>query len=124
MVIRVVVGGAADPLSTRHQLGAAPPCGPDAVGQRTVSSRNDRPSSQPHDLFYFDHGHLPVWPCTLLAATGFTNKQLLGSNYRPGRMTYDLRWLRLAGLIDRMPHTNRYQLTPDEFTSACSTPNL
>ena len=57
---------------------------------------------------------------TLLAATGFTNKHLrvliaglLGSDYRPGQMTYDLRRLRLAGLIQRLPHSNRYHLTPD-----------
>jgi hypothetical protein len=57
---------------------------------------------------------------TLLAATGFTNKNLrvliaglLGSDYRPGQMTYDLRRLRLAGLIHRLPHTNRYKLTSD-----------
>jgi hypothetical protein len=46
---------------------------------------------------------------TLLAATGFTNKNLrvliaglLGSDYRR---------LRLTGLIHRLPHTNRYTLT-------------
>jgi hypothetical protein len=58
---------------------------------------------------------------TLLAATGFTNKNLrvlmtglLGSTqYTPGQMTYDLRRLRLAGLIRRLPHTNRYMLTAD-----------
>lgn len=57
---------------------------------------------------------------TLLAATGFTNKNLrvliaglLGSDYRPNQMTYDLRRLRLAGLIRRLPHTNRYVLTED-----------
>ncbi|MCE7010476.1 hypothetical protein LWC34_47895 [Kibdelosporangium philippinense] len=57
---------------------------------------------------------------TLLAATGFTNKNLrvliaglLGSDYRPGQMTYDLRRLRLAGLIRRLPHSNRYVLTED-----------
>ncbi|WP_199730321.1 hypothetical protein [Amycolatopsis panacis] len=55
---------------------------------------------------------------TLLTATGFTNKNLrvliaglLGSDYRPGQMTYDLRRLRLTGLIHRLPHTNRYVLT-------------
>lgn len=55
---------------------------------------------------------------TLLSATGFTTKSvsaviasLLGSDYRPGQMTYDLRCrLRLAGLITRLPHTNRYTL--------------
>jgi predicted MarR family transcription regulator len=57
---------------------------------------------------------------TLFAATGFTNKNLrvliaglLGSDYRPNQMTYDLRRLRLAGLIRRLPHSNRYQLTAD-----------
>jgi hypothetical protein len=57
---------------------------------------------------------------TLLAVTGFTNKHLrvliaglLGSDYRPNQMTYDLRRLRLAGLIQRLPHSNRYQLTPE-----------
>ena len=57
---------------------------------------------------------------TLLAATGFTNKNLrvliaglLGSTYTPGQMTYDLRRLRLNGLIRRLPHTNRYILTAD-----------
>jgi hypothetical protein len=29
-----------------------------------------------------------------------------------GRMTYDLRRLRLHQLIERVPHTNRYQVTP------------
>jgi hypothetical protein len=57
---------------------------------------------------------------TLLAATGFTNKHLrvliaglLGSDYRPNQMTYDLRRLRLNGLIRRIPRSNRYLLTPD-----------
>jgi hypothetical protein len=57
---------------------------------------------------------------TLLAATGFTNKNLrvliaglLGSAYTPGQMTYDLRRLRLNGLIRRLPHTNRHTLTED-----------
>jgi hypothetical protein len=57
---------------------------------------------------------------TLLAATGFTNKHLrvliaglLGSDYRPGQMTYDLRRLRLNGLIRRLPRSNRYMLTDD-----------
>jgi hypothetical protein len=57
---------------------------------------------------------------TLLAATGFTNKSLraliaglLGSDYRPGQMTYDLRRLRLGGLIRRLPHSHRYTLTDD-----------
>src|SRR5580700_4138549 len=56
----------------------------------------------------------------LLPATGITNKSLralmtglLHTPYTPGQMTYDLRRLRLAGLIRRIEHTNRYALTPD-----------
>jgi hypothetical protein len=30
----------------------------------------------------------------------------------PGRLTYDLRRLRLHGLIERQPHSNRYRVTP------------
>jgi hypothetical protein len=53
---------------------------------------------------------------------GFTNAemrallaQLLGldpANYPQGRMTYDLRRLRLHGIIERIPRSHRYQLTP------------
>jgi hypothetical protein len=53
---------------------------------------------------------------------GFTNAQLrthlaslLGidpEHYAAGRMSYDLRRLRLHGLIERIAKTNRYQLTP------------
>ena len=38
---------------------------------------------------------------------------LLHAHYGPGQMTYDLRRLRLAGLIRRIEHTNHYVLTPD-----------
>ncbi len=38
---------------------------------------------------------------------------LLNTRYTPGQMTYDLRRLRLAKLIWRIEHTNRYVLTPD-----------
>jgi hypothetical protein len=57
-----------------------------------------------------------------LLPTGFSNRDLrehlaplLGlapSQLPPGRMTYDLRRLRLHGLIERLPQTHRYQLTP------------
>ena len=57
----------------------------------------------------------------LHAVAGFTNKTLrtlvaahLGhDNYSAGRMSYDLRRLRLHGLIERLPHSNTYVLTPD-----------
>jgi hypothetical protein len=62
---------------------------------------------------------------TLLAATGITNKSLralmtglMNAPYTPGQMTYDLRRLRLAGLIHRIEHTNRYVLTPDGIAMA------
>lgn len=53
---------------------------------------------------------------------GFTNAelrtllaQMLGfdpAQYPAGRMTYDLRRLRLHSIIERIPHSHRYQLTP------------
>jgi hypothetical protein len=58
--------------------------------------------------------HLPV---------GFSNRTLrerlallLGldpAQLTPGMMTYDLRRLRLHGVIERVPHTHRYRLTPE-----------
>lgn len=58
-----------------------------------------------------------------LQLRGFNNYEmrvllapLLGldpANYPIGRMTYDLRRLRLHGIIERIPHSHRYQLTPD-----------
>ena len=54
------------------------------------------------------------------AVAGFTNKSLrclvaglLGRDYTTNQMTYDLRRLRVHGLIQRVPHTNTYTLTPD-----------
>ena len=56
----------------------------------------------------------------LHAVAGFTNKTLralvaahLGQPYSQSRMSYDLRRLRLHGLIRRLPHSNTYLLTPD-----------
>ena len=58
-----------------------------------------------------------------LQLRGFNNRemrvllaQLLGldpANYPIGSMTYDLRRLRLHGIIERIPHSHRYQLTAD-----------
>ena len=57
-----------------------------------------------------------------LSIAGFTNRDLrelvapllglLPSQLSPGRMTYDLRRLRLRGLIERLPGTQRYTVTP------------
>jgi len=59
------------------------------------------------------------------AVTGFTNKSLrglvaglLGSDYTSGQMTYDLRRLRLHGLIERIPRTNTYVTTSEGLRTA------
>jgi hypothetical protein len=59
------------------------------------------------------------------AVTGFTNKSLrglvaghLGQDYSQNKMTYDLRRLRLHGLIQRLPHSNTYQLTSEGIRDA------
>lgn len=59
---------------------------------------------------------------------GFTNQemrpllaQLLGldpAHYPVGKMTYDLRRLRLHGIVERMPGSHRYQLTKDGLRTA------
>jgi hypothetical protein len=63
-----------------------------------------------------------------LQVYGFTNRQLrerlapllgLGvDELSPGRMTYDLRRLRLHGLIERVPQSHRYRLTRRGLTTA------
>jgi hypothetical protein len=64
----------------------------------------------------------------VLLARGFSNRDLrehlaplLGldpGQWRPGRMTYDLRRLRLHGLIERIPKTHRYHLTDHGLRTA------
>ena len=59
----------------------------------------------------------------LLLPQGFRNAtlrayvaQLMGEppdRYTPGRMTYDLRRLRLHGIIEKIPGTHRYQVTSE-----------
>jgi hypothetical protein len=58
--------------------------------------------------------------CVGLNALGFTNRSLraqmshlLGVAYTRNQASYDLARLRLNGLIQRRPHTNTYDLTPD-----------
>ena len=81
-------------------------------GQRTPALRFAAPPVQAllHALLMF-----------VFVAQGFTNKQLrqvfavlLGKRsgqIKPGRMSYELRRLRLHGLIERLPRTHRYRLT-------------
>ena len=54
------------------------------------------------------------------AVSGFTNKSLrgqvaglLGKDCSSAQMSYDLRRLRLHGIVQRQPKTNSYTLTPD-----------
>ena len=54
------------------------------------------------------------------AVAGFTNKGLrglvaglLGADYTTAQMTHDLRRLRLHGLMERLPRSNTYVLTPE-----------
>jgi hypothetical protein len=63
--------------------------------------------------------------CVIHTVTGFTNRSLrglvaglLGSDYNANQMSYDLRRLRLHGLIARIPGTNTYQLTPQGIRTA------
>ncbi|MDH5291627.1 MAG: hypothetical protein OEY41_16655 [Acidimicrobiia bacterium] len=58
--------------------------------------------------------------CISHTVTGITNKSLrglvaglLGTDYSTSQMSYDLRRLRLHGLIERIPGTITYHLTPD-----------
>jgi hypothetical protein len=58
--------------------------------------------------------------CAFVASPeGLTNRSLRARvgplhnpDYRSSQMTYDLRRLRLNGLVTRVPHTHRYMLTP------------
>ncbi len=81
-------------------------------GQRVPALRFDHPVTQA--LF------AALIVCHLLP-TGFANRDLRGflapllglptESMTPGRMTYHLRRLRLHGLIERIPHTQRYTVT-------------
>ena len=67
----------------------------------------------------------------VFVARGFTNKYLrqvfavlLGrrpEDIMPGGMSYELRRLRLHGLIERLPKTHRYRLTDEGLRTAMST---
>jgi hypothetical protein len=61
----------------------------------------------------------------LTASVGSPNKSLrasvrslLGQPHSRTHMTYDLRRLRLKGLIARVPHTKTYTLTPEGIRAA------
>jgi hypothetical protein len=59
------------------------------------------------------------------AVTGFTNRSLRGlvaglldTDYSANQMSYDLRRLRLHGLIEKIPATNTYRTTPEGIRAA------
>src|SRR5260370_10350321 len=59
------------------------------------------------------------WGWAVHGVAGFNNRSLcalvvgfLGTTYTSAQMTYDLRRLRLHGLIARLPRSNTYFLTP------------
>ena len=63
--------------------------------------------------------------CVIHTVTGFTNRSLrglvaglLGTDYTANQMSYDLRRLRLHGLIERIPGTNTYRVTPQGVRAA------
>jgi hypothetical protein len=80
---------------------------------------NAPPRCEPPICACWHCGHLLVWfrllPC------GFANRDLreqlavltgqMPHTITPGRMTYDLRRLRLHGMIERIPKTHRYRVT-------------
>lgn len=84
----------------------------EVAGQRGSALRFDDPAV---------HALLGTLVLLRLLPQGFANKdlrqhwaQLLGhdpSNITPGRMTYQLRRLRLHGLIERIPKSHRYRVT-------------
>jgi hypothetical protein len=63
--------------------------------------------------------------CVIHAVTGFTNRSLRGlvaglldTDYTANQMGYDLRKLRLQGLIEKIPGTNTYSTTPEGIRAA------
>jgi len=63
--------------------------------------------------------------CVIHTVTGFTNRSLrglvaglLGVDYTANQMSYDLRRLRLHGLIEKIPGTNTYRTTPQGIRAA------
>jgi hypothetical protein len=94
------------------------------LGERAFQQVNrpvDRDGQHASALRYADPRTQALLTATVgfvLQPQGFTRAQLAervatlgGASVKPGRMTYDLRRLRLHGLIQREPHAQRYRLT-------------
>ncbi len=81
-------------------------------------------------LRFGDPGVVAVMSATLRLThliTGFDNRSLtqlasalLGVPYTSRQATYDLRRLRLKHIIERLPGTHRYRLTPHARLPYCS----
>ena len=88
-------------------------CAPVMVqGQRGPALRFGDPESRPCSAF---SSSSVFCPRVLQPRLAINLAPLLGidpSTMTAGRMTYDLRRLRLHGIIERVPHTHRYQVTP------------
>ena len=99
-----------------------------AVGEETLHQLN-RPlevnGQRTSALRTTDRRVLALWHVLVLfrlLPCGFSNRELreqvamltglLPTTTTPGRMTYDLRRLRLHGIIERIPRTHRYSVTP------------
>jgi hypothetical protein len=62
---------------------------------------------------------------SVLAGTSVTATRLgMPNTITAGRMTYDLRRLRLHGTIERIPKTHRYQVTPIGLREALVFPRV
>ena len=135
-----MTSGSANDCATCPPYGrsASPPTGVSSTPKQSVTTRSSgTPSShqltQPTvidgqrvaGLRFGDpraHALLAAIAISRLQPDGFANHHLrehlaplLGlrpDQLSAGRMTYDLRRLRLHGLIERIPHTHRYRPTP------------
>ena len=95
---------------------------PDVVTFDQVTRPSDIDGQHAPGLRFGDRRVMAVLAATVGFShlmTGFDNSQLtelvatlLDMPYTNRQATYDLRRLRRQGLIDRVPHSNRYQLTP------------
>jgi hypothetical protein len=103
--------------SRKTARSAKPPCA-------MSPSRSWSTTSAPPACATVNPGCRPLMSAILgfaLQACGFTNRELrerlapllglLPDHLSQGRMTYDLRRLRLHGLIERVPRSHRYRLT-------------
>ena len=116
------VGQAANRRLCDAQASDATPA-PDVVTFEAVTSPSETPDgTHAAGLRFGDRRVMALMAAIVGFAhifAGFDNKTLVGlvatlldGPYNSRQATYDLRRLRRKGIIMRIPHTNRYQLTP------------